>query len=114
MEFISALERAGFRPRSGREARGSRTFEASPNQYLTYSVHVYGDGSALFTWELAVTDYLLEWGIQLGTSESLNLFMFPVADERGPQDAAWLASVLERTESVLSRIDFLRATIPGG
>jgi hypothetical protein len=114
MEFSESLERAGFRPAGVRESRGVRTHEAAPSRYLTYAVHVYDDGTALFTWEFAVTDYLLEWGIQVGTSESLNLFMYPVQDERGPQDAAWLASAIERTEARLAGIDFLRVPSPGG
>jgi hypothetical protein len=80
-------------------------YSAQPNRFLTYWVHAYDDGTALFTWEFAITDYLLERRIQLGSSESLNLFMFPVEDDRGPQEAAWLASVLERVEARLRGVD---------
>jgi len=107
MDFFEALQRHGFESTQIRASRGVQTFAARPNRYLTYWVHVYDDGTALFTWEFAVTDYLLERGIQLGSSESLNLFMFPVSDERGSQDGAWLASVIDRAEATLQSVTFL-------
>ena len=105
MEFLDALGHFGFALAQDRPARGSKTYSASPNRHLTYWVHVYEDGSALFTWEFTITDYLLEKGIQLGSSETLNTFMFPVEDERGPQDGAWLAHVIEITEARLRSVD---------
>ena len=106
MDFFEALTELGFRASEERPSRGVRTHVAEPNRYLTYWVHVYDDGSALFTWEFAVTDYLMERGIQLGSSESLNLFMFPREDERGPQEAGWLAGAMDRTEARLRSIQF--------
>ncbi|HYT78991.1 MAG TPA: hypothetical protein VEQ37_07005 [Actinomycetota bacterium] len=105
MEFLEALTHLGFDLSQDRPSRGLQTYSASPNRYLTYWVHVYEDGSALFTWEFAITDYLLEKGIQLGSSETLNTFMFPVEDQRGPQEAAWLAHVIETTEARLRGLD---------
>jgi hypothetical protein len=105
MEFFQALTHLGFSLSQDRPSRGVQTYSASPNGYLTYWVHVYEDGTALFTWEFAITDYLLAKGIQLGSSERLNTFMFPVEDQRGPQDAAWLAHVLEITEAQLRSVD---------
>ena len=107
MDCFEALERYGFSLSQDRPSRGVRAYSSNPNRFLTYWIHAYDDGSALFTWEFAITDYLLERGIQLGSSETLNLFMFPVADERGPLEAAWLASAIERTEARMKDIDFL-------
>ncbi len=106
MDFLEALDSLGFRPSQERPSRGVRTYIVEPNAYLTYWVHVYDDGSALFTWEFAVTDFLLERGVQLGSSETLNLYMFPREDERGPQDAAWLAATIDRAEARLRSINF--------
>ena len=106
MDFLEALTELGFSPSQERPSRGVRTFIAEPSAYLTYWVHVYNDGSALFTWEFAVTDFLVERGIQLGSSEALNLYMFPREDERGPQDAAWLAAAIDRAEARLRSIKF--------
>ena len=81
-------------------------YRADPNRFLTYWVHVYDDGTALFTWEFAIVDYLATRGVQIGSSEALNLYMFPIRDERGPQDAAWLAEALGRAEEVLRSLRF--------
>lgn len=109
VDFFEALERLGFSPTHDRASRGVRTYSSHPNRFLTYWVHVYDDATALFTWEFAITDYLLERGIQLGSSEALNLFMYPVQDERGPHDAAWLAQALDRAEGNLRSVDFADA-----
>ena len=106
MDFFEALQRLGFDLVQDRRSRGVQTYASSPNRFLTYWVHAYEDGTALFTWEFAVTDYLQERGIQLGSSESLNLFMFPAEDDRGPQDAGWLARAMDRAEEQLRSVDF--------
>jgi hypothetical protein len=109
MGFEEALERLGFVPSQERLSRGTRAFSSRPNPYLTYWVHTYDDGTALLTWEFAITDYLLERGIMLGSSETLNLFMFPIQDERGPQEAAWLSHAMEAAEARLASVDLRRA-----
>jgi hypothetical protein len=106
VDFLEALGQLGFAATQERRSSGTTTFSSRPNRFLTYWVHVYEDGTALFTWEFAVTDYLLEHGIQLGSSETLNLFMFPREDERGPQDAAWLAGAMDRVEERLRGVNF--------
>ena len=106
MDFDEALARFGFGPSVGRAPRGVRAFEAHPNRYLTYSVQAFEDGSALFTWEFAVGEYLLTKGLQLGSDETLNQFLFPREDDRGPQDPAWLAGAIERAEVQLASVRF--------
>jgi hypothetical protein len=109
VDFREALDRLGFGLSQDRASRGVQTYAARPNRYLTYWVHVYEDGSALFTWEFSITDYLLVRGIQLGSSETLNMFMFPVEDDRGPQEPAWLAHAIEMAEARLRSVDFVSA-----
>ena len=106
MEFRDALGELGFGLAQERAARGVRLFSAQPNRYLTYWVHAYDDGSALFTWEFAIADFLDSRGIQVGSNEALNLFMYPRQDERGSQDAAWLAGAIDRAEEVLRSLRF--------
>lgn len=106
MDFEEALERLGFRLAQERPRPRVRLYSATPNRFLTYWVHVYGDGTALFTWEFAIADYLAERGIQVGSNEALNLFMYPRQDERGPQDAAWLAGAMDRAEAILKSVRF--------
>jgi hypothetical protein len=106
MDFDEALAKLGFEPAEERAGRGARVYRATPNRFLTYWVHAYGDGSALFTWEFAVVDYLATRDIELGSSEALNTFMYPKRDERGSQDGAWLVGATDRTEALLHSLRF--------
>jgi hypothetical protein len=106
VEFVEALERLGFREAEHRVAGDATLYRADPNRYLTYWLHVYGDGTALLTWEFAIVDYLETKGLQVGSGEALNLYMFPAQDDRGPQDGAWLAGALDRVEEGLRSLRF--------
>jgi len=110
VEFDEALDRHGFRVAPDRPSRDVRHYAAHPNPYMTLSVQAYPDGTALFTWEFAIAEYLADRDIQVGDGEVLNLFMYPSGDERGRQDAAWLTSVLDRTEALLRSLDFAEPT----
>jgi hypothetical protein len=101
------LSRLGFEV-AEEDARRTRRYRARPNRFLTYWVHADPDGTALFTWEFAIVDYLATRHIQLGSGESLNTFMFPGRDERGPQDGAWLVSAVDRAEATLQSLRFDR------
>lgn len=79
---------------------------ARPNVFLTYTVQAFEDETALFSWEFAVGEYLATKGIQFGSDETLNQFMFPRQDDRGPQDAAWLAGAIESAEALLRSVRF--------
>jgi hypothetical protein len=103
--FQEALAKCGFSP-AERSSRGAQTYVAHLNAYLTYTVHAFDDGNALFTWEFAVGEYLRTKGIQFGSDETLNQFAFPRQDERGPQDGAWLVGCVERAEAQLASIRF--------
>jgi hypothetical protein len=107
--FDGALAERGFGPVSGRTPRGVRVFEAHPNRFLTYMVQAFEDGTALFSWEFAVGEYLAAKGIQFGSDETLNQFAYPRQDIRGPQDATWLASAIEQAETLLAEVRFDRA-----
>ena len=103
MEFAEALERFGFREQRDRRSE-SQLFTATPNPFLTYAVHAYRDGSALFSWEFALGEYLLTKGIQFGSDETLNQFAYPRLDIRGSQDGAWLAAAIEQAEALLADV----------
>jgi hypothetical protein len=110
MDLQEALNRLGFSladERSfGRE--GEALYVATPNAFMTYTVHAYDDGTALFTWEFALGEYLARRGIQVGSDETLNQFMYPREDLRGRQDGAWLIGAVERTEAMLAALRFDR------
>jgi hypothetical protein len=105
VDFEEVLAQLGFR--EVQERRGVRFFSASPTDFLTYWVHVQQDGSALFTWEFAIAEYMATLGLQVGSDEHLNTFLFPKEDARGPQEPAWLAAQIERTEAVLRSVSLI-------
>ena len=43
-------------------------------------------------------------GLQVGSDEALNQFVFPREDLRGQQSGAWLVSAIEQTEALLSSV----------
>ena len=109
MEFGDALERFGFRLREERGfGKGAHLYVAQPTSYLTYTVHAYPDGTAIFSWEFALGEYLLTKGIQVGSDETLNQFAYPREELRGSQDGTWLTSAVERTEGLLADLRFDR------
>lgn len=81
MSFEAALQDLGFA--LDRESRGIRYYAARPNPFLTYSLHIGGDGTALFTWEFAISAYASTKGLQVGSGEDLNTFLYPREDVRG-------------------------------
>jgi hypothetical protein len=97
----------GFGFALDRESRGVRHYARRPTPFLTYWVQAHPDGTALFTWEFAIGEYAAGMGLQVGSDEHLNTFLFPREDSPGPQDPAWLAAQLERTEALLRSISLL-------
>jgi hypothetical protein len=106
VDFAEALERHGFRRAQDRPTRGTQQYLSTPNRFMTLWIHLFDDGTSLFTWEFAIAEYLTERGIQVGDGEVLNLFMYPATDERGLQDATWLTAVLDRADALLRSLDF--------
>jgi hypothetical protein len=107
VDFESALRDLGFSVE--RQARGATHHAARPTPYLTFWVQAYDDGTALFTWEFAIAEYAATRGLQVGSDEHLNTFLYPREDSRGPQDPAWVAGQIDRTEDLLRSLSFLDA-----
>ena len=99
MTFEESLARFGFT--FDRDSRGVRHFVRRTGPYLTYWLQVREDGTSLFTWEFAIGEFAASMGLQVGSDEHLNTFLFPREDEVGPQEPAWVAAQLERTEARL-------------
>jgi hypothetical protein len=110
MDFDDALVGLGFAPSTDRAftARAGRRYEARPNEFMTYTVNAFDDGTAIFSWEFALGDFLAGKGLQLGSDEALNQYVFPREDLRGEQSGAWLVAAMEQTEALLSTIRFDR------
>ena len=108
MEFAEVLAVHGFRQNDERQVGGDRgrQYVASPNRFLTYSVHAYEDGTAIFSWEFAIGDYLVGRRIQIGSDEALNQFLYPREDVRGPQDGTWLQTAIDQARLTLASLRF--------
>jgi hypothetical protein len=106
MDFEETLATLGFHPASGRTPKDVQVLVAEPNPFLTYTVQAFDDGTALFSWEFAVGEYLRTKGIQFGSDETLNQFMFPREDSRGPQEGEWLEGAIKRARAQLASIRF--------
>ncbi|HEX9890971.1 MAG TPA: hypothetical protein VGB28_02800 [Actinomycetota bacterium] len=105
MSFEDDLRDLGFSEE--RTARSVRQFARRDTPFLTFWLQVRDDGSALFTWEFAIAEYVATVGMQVGSDEHLNTFLYPRTDEHGPQDAAWVAGCLERAETALRGVSLL-------
>ena len=107
MAFDDDLKLVGFRLAQQRRD-GVRTFALSRNRYLTYWLHVpvAEDGPALFTWEFAIGEYMNEYGLQVGSNEPLNQYLFPQTDTDVGQDLGDVVKAMERTEAMFSGMNF--------
>ena len=105
MAFEEALGGFGFT--LVRENRGVRHFVRRAGPYLTYWLQAREDGTALFTWEFAIAEFAATLGLQVGSDEHLNTFLFPREDAVGPQEPTWVAAQIERTEARLRSVRLL-------
>ena len=104
VEFESALADLGFTRTRAPVSGGEVRYESHPNRYLTYWVHAFRDGTALFTFEFAIAEYVSRLGLQIGSNEELNQFLYPQSDVKGNQDGAWLAAAIEYAETLLASV----------
>jgi hypothetical protein len=105
--FASDLEALGFRA-VGQNRRGEVTFAKTANRYLVYNVHWDPEaGDVLFTWEFAIGEFFDAYGLQIGSNEALNLFLFPQHDARGRPDIAFVAAELDRAEAIFRSLNFV-------
>jgi hypothetical protein len=108
--FDSDLQALGFRV-VGQNRRGVVTYGKQANKHLLYHVHWNpDDDEVLFTWEFAVGEFFDERGMQIGSNESLNLFLFPQHDSKGPAEVAFVAAELDRAEQLFRSLDFVAET----
>lgn len=110
MDFDDALRDLGFV--FSRSGRAGRTYERAATGHLTYYVQE-GDEGLLFTWEFAIGEFMAAYGLQVGSDEHLNTFLFPREDVRGPRDGAWVAEQMDRVEERLRSLSLLDEP-PGG
>lgn len=97
----------GFSPvQEGR--RGEIQFVKRATPHLTIWVHHEpASATALVTFEHALGEYLDRLGLQVGSNEPLNQFLFPQRDSKGPADIEFVVNEIERIETLLSGVDLL-------
>jgi len=106
--FDDELRLVGFQPGPLRRD-GATAWSLVRNRHLTYWLHVPPDaGVALLTWEFAIGAYMDEYGLQLGTNEPLNQFLFPQTDREVDQNLTAVLRAIEQTESMFAGMDFGR------
>jgi hypothetical protein len=105
VSFEDALRDLGFS--FSRRGRGGDAWEHGATPYLTHHVQDAGDGTVLFTWEIAIGELMAAHGLQVGSDEHLNTFLFPREDARGPRDAAWVSAQMDAAEERLRAISLL-------
>lgn len=91
------------------EGRGGvLQFSRRRSPHLEFWVH-YDPNAAtiLFTWEHAIAEYLATRGMQVGSNETLNQFLFPTHDARGPAEIGFVVNEMDRTEAMLAGLDFV-------
>jgi hypothetical protein len=102
--FAADLEALGFG--LVQSSRRGDQYALAATRYLTYWVHWnQEDGTCLFTWEVDIGELMHNRELQIGANETLNLFLFPQYDARGPADVSFVAQELDRAESILKSID---------
>ena len=106
MAFNDELKLVGFQPTQTRRD-GTTAWSLARNRHLTYWLHVPATGGpALFTWEFAIGEYMDEYGLQLGTNEPLNQFLFPQTDRELALELNAVLKAIEQTEAVFAGMDF--------
>jgi hypothetical protein len=109
--FHDELKLVGFQPTQTRRD-GATAWSLARNRHLTYWLHVpAGGGPALFTWEFAIGGYMADYGLQLGTNEQLNQFLFPQTDREVDQDLAAVLKAIEQTEAMFAGMNFGSPTV---
>jgi hypothetical protein len=107
MAFDDDLKLVGFRLAQERRD-GTRTFALSRNRFLTYWLHIppAEEETALFTWEFAIGEYMDEYGLQVGSNEPLNQYLFPQTDTEVDQDLADVVKAMDRAEAMFAGMNF--------
>lgn len=102
--FHTDLESLGFR--LVQSSRRGIQYVMKATRYLAYWVHWdQEEGTALFTWELDIGELMHDRQMQIGANETLNLFLFPQHDAKGPADISFVARELDHSEGLLRSID---------
>lgn len=93
--MAASLKEIGFRVQ-GETRRGGRMWALPFNRFLTFVLHEYDDDLVL-TWSVALGDYLIERGWQVGVTD-------PTATELYPQNDVRLKADIEVVQGEITRV----------
>ncbi|MDX1619419.1 MAG: hypothetical protein R3320_00410 [Nitriliruptorales bacterium] len=93
--FEDELEALGFRPQN-RTATGTLVWSLVFNSYLTFTLHDYGE-TVLFTWVVALGEYLEDRGLKIGSGEASFHELYPATDVRLATDVGAVEAEITRT-----------------
>ncbi len=106
MTFEDELGEQGFVLLDQRRG-GTRRYTRQSNPFLKWWVMVHADGTAEVTWEFELGEYMKAKGLHVSVQDELSLLLFPSQEVRGPADASWLRSEIEKAERHLQSVDLL-------
>lgn len=106
MSFEDALGDLGFALVQERRS-GDRQYGRRSNPFLAWWVLFRRDGTAELSWEFELGSYLRAKGFHVSVQDELSLLVFPAQEVRGPAEASWLATEIERAERMLASVDLL-------
>jgi hypothetical protein len=106
MSFTDDLESVGFVFQSvGRG--GISHYSLQGNRYLTYYCHVPDDESGgVFSWEFAIGEFCTTRGLQVGSNDPLNVFLYSSGDVTVPPSVASVVAQIDATETLLNSLRF--------
>ena len=105
MSLTTELQDLGFE--LVQSSKGAERFTARGGQYLVLWLQTFPDGTAEFTYELALGQYLKDKGFAVSVQDELSLMIFPRTDIRGPAEIEWVRQQIEAAETQLASVDLL-------
>ena len=103
MTFENEITELGFELVGGRG--GAQRYALRSHPYLQWWVTLFSDGTAELTWEFELGAYLATKGFHVSVQDELSLLLFPSGERRGPAEAEWLATEMERGLAALGSVD---------
>lgn len=100
--FEEGLAGLGF-AHQGSTRRGGSQWSLEFNRFLSFTVSDLGDG-VVFSWAVALGEYVLERGMQIGAGETSFQELYPQRDVRLPRDTDAVRAEVTRTLGAL-RLD---------
>jgi hypothetical protein len=104
MSFTDELAEMGFE--FVQQSRGGTLrFARRSHPFLQWWVLAHPDGTAELTWEFELGAYLKAKGFAFSVQDELSLLLFPLGEARGPAEASWLSTEIDRAQAHLSSLD---------